>query len=175
MKTISTTLYRITRDGDTIFVSLTRPSQEDLDNYRDDGQTKEVQATVEQVELPVVDSRVETWEGDAPHLHFECPKCGNTCNVDLEPDDENPRFSCCDGCGWDSIMWLQWDGAAVERISGVVTALREIMTAGVSLEEASKSLHRKEDVPLSGMAAAIGILLDTDSKDAMRKAEQWCW
>jgi hypothetical protein len=69
---------------------------------------------IDEVERPVpaVDGRIEQWEGDDgllyPHLHFICPRCGREHNVDLYPDDLNPRFATCDSCGWDSVVWIHW-------------------------------------------------------------------
>ena len=98
-------LYRASQDGHTLCLA-TEPLA------ADDFPAGCVFDKVER-EVPNVDGRLELWQGDDglsyPHLHFLCPRCSTEHNVDLHPDDPNPRFACCDTCGWDSIVWIRWN------------------------------------------------------------------
>ena len=63
-------------------------------------------------EVPTVPGTVENWrdeDGDLrPHIHYVCPRCATEHNVDLMSDDPSPRFACCDSCGWESVLWIEW-------------------------------------------------------------------
>lgn len=63
-------------------------------------------------EVPTIDGVIKDWESDDgatyPHLHYVCPRCSMEHNVDLLPEDTNPRFACCDTCRWDSVVWVRW-------------------------------------------------------------------
>ncbi|WP_035613624.1 hypothetical protein [Haloferula sp. BvORR071] len=63
-------------------------------------------------DIPVVFGVIQLWDGSGgekhPHLHYICPRCGTEQNVDLHPDDANPRFGSCDSCLWRSPVLIQW-------------------------------------------------------------------
>lgn len=73
-----------------------------------------VGCVVDEIErvVPTVAGRVERWQDDEgafrPHVHYVCPRCSNEQNFDLLPDEPNPRFACCDVCGWNSVVWIRW-------------------------------------------------------------------
>ncbi len=50
-----------------------------------------------------------------PHVHFTCPRCEDVHNVDLEEEDQNPRFACCDSCAWDSLVWIEWNNEELRK------------------------------------------------------------
>jgi len=98
-------LYRASQNGNTVYLAPEPISVDDLPD----------RCTLDEVEreVPQVDGRLESWPGDDgssyPHLHYICPRCSTEHNVDLHADDPNPRFACCDSCGWDSVVWIRWD------------------------------------------------------------------
>jgi hypothetical protein len=97
-------LYRAIQDETTVRLS---PDPFDSDSLTGECVVDEIDR-----EVPVVDGVVRLWEGDDgksyPHLHYVCPRCSTEHNVDLYPEDPNPRFACCDSCGWDSVVWIRW-------------------------------------------------------------------
>ena len=55
-----------------------------------------------------------------------------------------------------------------------ISALEEIQQAGVTLAEATKSLHRKENVPFDDIWPAIMKIRETSEKEAMQLTKEWC-
>jgi hypothetical protein len=101
-------LYRAVQDGRVV-----RFSPEPL---RADDFPKAVSLDEIEQDVLLVESTVRLWDsgdgGQYPHLHYVCPRCHLEHNVDLYEGDSNPRFACCDTCGWSSIMWLAWRPSA---------------------------------------------------------------
>jgi len=58
--------------------------------------------------------------------------------------------------------------------SQTLAELEEIQAAGVSLAEAVKSLHLKENVALDDIWPAIMLLKGITKKDAEYLVDQWC-
>jgi hypothetical protein len=115
MRTIATRIYRAQQGAETIRVSLEELSESDLDDDYRRVPGIPLKITFEDLEIPLVESEIHmgiSWwnggEGLAPHLHFNCS--------DLEDGDPNPKFVCCDSCAWDSLVWLNWDGAKAEQL-----------------------------------------------------------
>jgi hypothetical protein len=64
-------------------------------------------------DVPEVRGEIKHWSGSDgesyPHLHYVCPRCSREQNVDLCIAESNPRFACCDSCGWDSVVLIRWE------------------------------------------------------------------
>ena len=63
---------------------------------------------------------------------------------------------------------------ANRNIENIISSLEEIQKAGVSLAEATKSLHMKENIPFDDIWPAIIQLLQLSEKEAMRTTKEWC-
>lgn len=61
-----------------------------------------------------------------------------------------------------------------KKIQETISALEEIQKAGVTLAEATKSLHRKENVPFDDIWPAIMTLREIGEKEAMQLTKEWC-
>jgi hypothetical protein len=61
-----------------------------------------------------------------------------------------------------------------KRIQKTISALEEIQQAGVTLAEATKSLHRKENVPFDDIWPAIMKIRQISEKEAMQLTKEWC-
>lgn len=114
-KTLTTVVQRVTQAGETLFISLEAVSATEFDEDDRRDLSLPLEITAETMEIPVVSSEIHLWDGGDrlyPHLHFTCPRCQRVHNVDLEDDDPNPRFGSCDSCGWQSLVWIEWDESA---------------------------------------------------------------
>ncbi len=60
------------------------------------------------------------------------------------------------------------------KIQTTISTLKEIQQAGVSLTEATRSLHRNENVPFDDIWPAIMQLRQISEKEAMQLTKQWC-
>ncbi len=111
MNKINTEIYRAVQVDETIFVSLQKIEPNDLDDHYLRDMSLKLEISKEVVSIPVVRSRTEMWDGgdkQYPHLHFVCPICNEEHNTDLEEYDSNPKFTCCDSCSWNSLIWVNW-------------------------------------------------------------------
>ena len=61
-----------------------------------------------------------------------------------------------------------------KKIQETISALEEIQQTGVSLTEATKSLHMKEYIPFDDIWPAIMNICQTSEKEAMRLTKEWC-
>ena len=61
-----------------------------------------------------------------------------------------------------------------QNIQNTISALEEIQQAGVTLAEATKSLHRKENVPFDDIWPAIMKIRQISEKEAMKLTKEWC-
>jgi hypothetical protein len=118
VKAIETDFHVMRQAGVTMRISIEPISADDWDDHGWRDQSLPLQIQIERLSVPVLPTEVVMWEGGDgdstalyPHLHYTCPKCRQMQNVDLYDTDPNPRFACCDICGWDSIVWLAWDYA----------------------------------------------------------------
>ena len=106
-----TTLYRIVETGKTIRMSPDPVDPSELSS----GQTVDCI----QQDVPTVLGRVELWSGDDdkryPHLHYVCPRCATEQNADLRDGDSDPRFACCDSCGWDSVVLITYEKGSMKN------------------------------------------------------------
>ena len=59
------------------------------------------------------------------------------------------------------------------KTNTMVAALKETTKAGISLAEATKSLHAKENVPFDDIWPAVMILRQVSEKEAMRLTKEW--
>lgn len=115
MRTIATEIYRVTRAGETLFISLKEVPVAEFDESDSGDPSMPLEIITETADIPVVPSEIHLWDGGDglyPHLHYTCPRCQQIHNVDLYGHDLNPRFGVCDSCGWDSLVWIEWDERA---------------------------------------------------------------
>jgi len=61
-----------------------------------------------------------------------------------------------------------------KNIKKTVSELEEIQEAGVTLAEATKLLHRKENVPFDDIWPAIMKIRQISEKEAMSLTKEWC-
>ena len=61
-----------------------------------------------------------------------------------------------------------------KNIQNTISALEEMQQAGVTLAEATNSLHRKENVPFDELWPAIMKIRQISEKEAMRLTKGWC-
>ena len=122
MRTIRTNIYRVLQGGKTIFVSLNEIEVSDMDDHYARNIKLPIQIQQETIDIPVVSSKVVMWEAlteqgnePLPHLHFCCPRCNEVHNVDLDLEETSPLFGCCDSCGWESLVWIEWDKVYKKR------------------------------------------------------------
>ncbi|KZZ59026.1 hypothetical protein A3762_06335 [Oleiphilus sp. HI0125] len=62
----------------------------------------------------------------------------------------------------------------MKTTSQVIQDLNEIQSVGVTLEEATLSYHKKEEVSFEEIWPAILQILETDETHAKELATQWC-
>ena len=60
------------------------------------------------------------------------------------------------------------------NVEKTISALKEIQDVGVTLAEATKSLHRKENVPFDDIWPAIMKIRQISEKEAMQLTKEWC-
>ncbi len=120
MRTIATKLYRVLQNGKTIHISLVPMRNVDLDHLFARDHRLSLCIKQEISEIPLITSEIVMWDGGDglyPHLHFTCPRCSEIHNVDLEENDPNPRFGCCDSCSWDSLVWIAWNEDKLKKLT----------------------------------------------------------
>jgi hypothetical protein len=61
-----------------------------------------------------------------------------------------------------------------KKILETISALNEIQQSGVTLAEATKSLHKKQNVPFDDIWPAVMKMRQTSEKQAMQLTKQWC-
>src|SRR5690349_4622200 len=102
-------LFRAVQDGKVAYLS---PEPIDTTDFSPDYFSPDCSFDTIQLDVPTVAGVLELWDGNDgkkhPHLHYVCPRCSVEHNVDLNNGDSNPRFACCDSCGWDSVVWIRW-------------------------------------------------------------------
>jgi hypothetical protein len=117
---ISTKLFVARQAGEVVFISLDPVSTNEFDECSWRDLILPLTVEMERRDVVLVPAERVMWEGYqdddsvqlVPHLHYTCPRCRQMHNVDLYDTDTNPRFACCDSCGWKSIAWLEWNGEA---------------------------------------------------------------
>ncbi len=62
----------------------------------------------------------------------------------------------------------------IREIQTTISALREIQQAGMTLAEATRLLHRKENVPFDDIWPAIMHTCQISEKEAMQLTKEWC-
>ena len=60
------------------------------------------------------------------------------------------------------------------KIQETLASLKEMQQAGLTLAEATYSLHREKDIPFDDIWPAIMKILETSEKEAMQLTKQWC-
>jgi hypothetical protein len=68
----------------------------------------------EQREVQFVDGVLHYWGGDGsslPHVHWNCPKCGEEHHTDLEPSESNPALWFCEMGSPEDIFLVGWRAA----------------------------------------------------------------
>jgi len=116
---MTTAIYRVSQEGETLFISLEKVAPVDFDDHHGRDPSLPLEIVAEELDIPLVPSEIELWDGGDrlyPHLHFTCPRCQQLQNADLNDGDANPRLGCCDSCGWDSLVWIEWDE---EKLAGM--------------------------------------------------------
>jgi len=61
-----------------------------------------------------------------------------------------------------------------KNIGKTISALEQLQEAGVTLAEATKSLHRKENIPFDDIWPAIMKIRQISEKEAMQLTKEWC-
>lgn len=61
-----------------------------------------------------------------------------------------------------------------KNIEETLSSLKKLQQAGLSLEQATKTLHKKENVPFDDIWPAIMRLRQLSEKEAMRSTKDWC-
>jgi len=118
MNEIPTKLYCAVQAGETIHMSLGSLSESEMDEHFARDPNLALQIEEKTMDIPLVTSEIVMWDGgdgQYPHLHFICPRCKDEQNVDLYDSDENPRFACCDYCGLNAPVWIQWNERKSDR------------------------------------------------------------
>ena len=61
-----------------------------------------------------------------------------------------------------------------KKLQATISTLKELQQSGVTLAEASRTLHKKEHIPFDDIWPAIMCLRQISEKEAMRLTKEWC-
>ena len=61
-----------------------------------------------------------------------------------------------------------------EKLQTTISTLKELQQSGVTLAEASRSLHKKDNIPFDDIWPAIMCIRQISEKEAMRLTKDWC-
>ena len=147
-------LYRALQDGSTSYLSPEPIRPDDLS----------APCLFDEIDrdVPIVDARLTLWDGSDglsySHLHYQCPRCAHEQNVDLYLSDANPRFACCDSCGWDSVVWLRWNAELTYAASTLKCNLSLTLRSSEQLRPVTSAAPRRAAMQQPRQSSAVAHL-----------------